>query len=175
MAEIRDRHQPQQVQVHPQYRYDNSAGVGYGGGGNNYHSSGPSTSQVLAVLSPHTSPRRWHTACVIGVNTGRYHHRAITSDTVLPHLQPDSGPGHHSHFHGRDGVLVVGAFGLTGLSSLEYVLKRRRGRSRWTWRRMQDMAGYVGAKTKEVGQKIETKAHEGQVPGLEVDAANYLY
>ncbi|KAE8689348.1 hypothetical protein F3Y22_tig00110940pilonHSYRG00420 [Hibiscus syriacus] len=87
MAEIRDRHQPQQVQVHPQYRYDNSAG--------------------------------WHTACVIGANTGRYRYRAITSDTALPNLQPDSGPGHHSHFDGRDGVLVVRSIRVDGVVIVE--------------------------------------------------------
>ncbi|KAE8707627.1 hypothetical protein F3Y22_tig00110378pilonHSYRG00008 [Hibiscus syriacus] len=59
-------------------------------------------------MGPHTSPRQWHTACVVGVNTGGYRHRVITSDTGLPYLQPDSGAGHHSHFDGRDGVLVVG-------------------------------------------------------------------
>ncbi|MQJ21776.1 hypothetical protein EI020_24650, partial [Escherichia coli] len=60
-----------------------------------------------------------------------------------------------------------GAFGLTALSSLSWVLNSFRQATGTVpeladeaKRRMADMAGYVGQKTKDVGQEIQIKAHE---------------
>ncbi|KAE8720117.1 hypothetical protein F3Y22_tig00109916pilonHSYRG00054 [Hibiscus syriacus] len=142
MAEIRDRNQPHQVHVRPQYRYDNPAGVGYGGGGKNYHSGGPSATQILAVL------------------------------TLLPvggSLLALSG-----NFHGGDGVLVVRGIRVDGVVVFELCIESAEvrdgdgadglgGGTEEDAGAGADMAGYVGAKTKEVGQKIESKANEAQV------------
>ncbi|GMI86794.1 hypothetical protein like AT3G01570 [Hibiscus trionum] len=167
MAEIRDRNQPQQVQVHPQYRYDNPVGVGYGGG-KNYHSSGPSTSQVLAVLT--LLPVGGTLLALAGLTLAGTVIGLLVATPVFLIFSPILVPAAIAIAMAVAGFLSSGAFGLTGLSSLNYVLNRLRYATgteqmdlEQARRRMQDMAGYVGAKTKEVGQKIENKAHEGQV------------
>ncbi|KAL3567842.1 hypothetical protein D5086_030493 [Populus alba] len=62
-----------------------------------------------------------------------------------------------------------GALGLTGFRSLSWVASYVQEATRTmpesldqAKRRMQDMAGYVGQRTKEVGQEIQRKAHEGK-------------
>ncbi|GMH14377.1 hypothetical protein Nepgr_016218 [Nepenthes gracilis] len=65
--------------------------------------------------------------------------------------------------------VASGAMGLTGLSSLSKVAEYLRGtvgrsvpeQMEFAKRRMQDMAGYAGQKTKETGQTIQGKAQEG--------------
>ncbi|PPS20119.1 hypothetical protein GOBAR_AA00499 [Gossypium barbadense] len=272
MAEVRDRNLPHQVQVHPQYRFDNTTGGGYGA--KNYH-SGPSTSQVLAVLtllpiggtllalagltlagtviglmlatplfiifSPVLVPAAIAIAMAVTgfLSSGAFGLTGLSSlSYVLNRLRYATGTEQLDLDHAKrrvqdmadgpstsqvlavltllpiggtllalagltlagtviglmlatplfiifspvlvpaaiaiamavTGFLSSGAFGLTGLSSLSYVLNRLRyatGTEQLDLdhakRRVQDMAEYVGQKTKEVGQKIENKAHEGQV------------
>lgn len=66
-------------------------------------------------------------------------------------------------------ILASGAFGLTGLSSLSWVLKYLMEATRsmpesldQAKRRMQEMAGFVGQKTREMGQDIQKKTYEGK-------------
>ncbi|KAJ6754287.1 OLEOSIN [Salix purpurea] len=65
--------------------------------------------------------------------------------------------------------LASGTFGLTGIWSLSWVgsyIQEATGGMPESLdqakSRMQDMAGYVGQKTKEVGQEIQRKAHDGK-------------
>ncbi|KAJ6965705.1 oleosin 18.2 kDa-like [Populus alba x Populus x berolinensis] len=58
--------------------------------------------------------------------------------------------------------LASGAFGLTGSWSLSWVGRYIQEATQTMPRRMQDMAGYVGQKTKEVGQEIQRKAHDAK-------------
>ncbi|KAG9449784.1 hypothetical protein H6P81_009749 [Aristolochia fimbriata] len=68
------------------------------------------------------------------------------------------------------GFLTSGAFGITGLSSLSWIVNYfRSGRGKMmvpeqlehAKRRMGDAAGHVGQRAKDVGQTIQSKAHEG--------------
>lgn len=65
------------------------------------------------------------------------------------------------------GFMASGAIGLTGLSSMSWVLNHiRRVRERMpdeleeAKQRLADMAEYVGQRTKDAGQTIEEKAHD---------------
>lgn len=65
------------------------------------------------------------------------------------------------------GFLASGAIGLTGLSSMSWVLNhiRRAGVNmpeelEGAKQRLADMAEYVGQRTKDAGQTIEDKAHD---------------
>ncbi|MBA0733238.1 hypothetical protein Gogos_017273 [Gossypium gossypioides] len=165
MAEVRDRNLPHQVQVHPQYRFDNTTGGGYGA--KNYH-SGPSTSQVLAVLT--LLPIGGTLLALAGLTLAGTVIGLMLATPLFIIFSPVLVPAAITIAMAVTGFLSSGAFGLTGLSSLSYVLNRLRyatGTEQLDLdhakRRVQDMAEYVGQKTKEVGQKIENKAHEGQV------------
>ncbi|XVF14056.1 hypothetical protein REPUB_Repub09cG0023900 [Reevesia pubescens] len=154
----RDRNQPQQVQVHPQHRFDHQ-------GGKNYNQSGPSTNQVLAVLT--LLPVGGTLLALAGLTlTGTVIGLCVATPLFII-FSPVLVPAAIAVCLAVGGFLSSGAFGLTGLSSLTYVFNRLRrvtGTEQLDLdqakRRMQDMAGYVGLKTKEVGQKIETKAHD---------------
>ncbi|XP_010528231.1 PREDICTED: oleosin 21.2 kDa-like [Tarenaya hassleriana] len=65
------------------------------------------------------------------------------------------------------GFLSSGLFGLTGLSSISWVMNYLRGTRRsmpeqmeYAKRRMADVVGYTGQKTKDVGQTVQSKAQE---------------
>ncbi|XWS32740.1 hypothetical protein CRYUN_Cryun22dG0015500 [Craigia yunnanensis] len=155
----RDRNLLHQVQVHPQHRFDHQ------GGGKNYQ-SGPSMSQVLVVLT--LLPVGGTLLALAGLTlTGTVIGLTLATPLFII-FSPVLVPAAIAVLMGVAGFLSSGAFGLTGLSSLNYVfnrLMRVTGTEQLDLdqakRRMQDMAGYVGQKTKEVGQKIDSKAHEG--------------
>ncbi|XP_068642116.1 oleosin Cor a 15-like [Aristolochia californica] len=72
------------------------------------------------------------------------------------------------------GFLTSGAFGITGLSSLSWIVNYFRGarekvpeQLEYAKRRMADAAGHVGQRTKEMGQTIQGKGHEGGRGGHE--------
>ncbi|XP_072960888.1 oleosin H2-like [Typha angustifolia] len=68
------------------------------------------------------------------------------------------------------GFLASGAFGLTALSALSWIVNYFRGRKGaagmvmepvdYAKRRLAEGAGYVGQRTRDVGQGIQSKAHE---------------
>ncbi|VVB09373.1 unnamed protein product [Arabis nemorensis] len=65
------------------------------------------------------------------------------------------------------GFLTSGMFGLTGLSSISWVMNYLRGTRRtvpeqleYAKRRMADAVGYAGQKGKEMGQHVQNKAHD---------------
>ncbi|XVE67877.1 hypothetical protein DITRI_Ditri09bG0023300 [Diplodiscus trichospermus] len=163
MADIRDRHQqPHQVHVHTQPRFD-QGGPGWK---NHYQTSGASQSPVLAVLT--LLPVAGTLLALAGLTlTGTIIGLLVATPLFLL-FSPVVVPAAITVFLAVTGFLSSGAFGLTGLSSLNYVfniLRRATGTEQLDLehakRRMQDMAAYVGQKTKETGQKIESKAHEG--------------
>ncbi|XP_039064873.1 oleosin 18.2 kDa-like [Hibiscus syriacus] len=124
MAEIRDRNQPHQVHVRPQYRYDNPAGVGYGGGGKNYHSGGPSATQILAVLT--LLPVGGSLLALSGLTLAGTVIGLLVATPVFLLFSPILVPAVIAISMAVTGFLSSGAFGLTGLSSLNYVLNRLR-------------------------------------------------
>ena len=139
----RDRQQPQQVQIYPQHRFDQG-----GHGGKNYQ-SGPSTSQVLTVLT--LLPVGGTLLALAGLTlTGTVIGLAVATPLFII-FSPVIVPAAIAVGMAVVGFLSSGAFGLTGISSFIYVLNRLRRatgteqvdlvQAKW---RMQDMAGYVG-------------------------------
>ncbi|XP_062168415.1 oleosin Cor a 15 [Alnus glutinosa] len=63
------------------------------------------------------------------------------------------------------GFLASGAFGITGISSLSWILKNLRGTKlpepmEHVKRRAQETAGHLGQKARETGQTVTSKAQE---------------
>ncbi|KAJ9135368.1 hypothetical protein P3X46_032559 [Hevea brasiliensis] len=148
-----DRSQPHQVQVHPQLRYD----PGYKG-----QQKGPSASKVLAVVT--LLPVGGGLLALAGLTlVGTLIGLAITTPLFFI-FSPVLVPAAFVLGLAVVAVLASGAFGLTGLTSLSWVLQYLRQVTQaipeqldQAKKRMQDMAGYGGQKTKEVGQEIQKK------------------
>ncbi|KAL4336166.1 hypothetical protein GQ457_07G001730 [Hibiscus cannabinus] len=166
------------TQVHPQHRFDQvvRGGTGTGTGtGKYYQSSGPSTTQVLALLT--LLPIGGTLLALAGLTlTGTVIGLTVATPLFVI-FSPVLVPAAIAVTMAVVGFLSSGAFGVTGLSSLSYVFNRLRRAANteqvdmdWAKRGMQDMVGYVGQKTKEVGQKtkevgqnMENKSHDQSV------------
>nr|ADB03185.1 oleosin II [Vernicia fordii] len=152
-----ERLQPHQVQVHPQLRYDAYKG----------QQKRPSTSKVLAVIT--LLPLGGGLLALSGITlVGTLIGLAITTPLFFI-FSPVLVPAAFVLGLAVMTFLASGAMGLTGLTSLSWVLKYVQEATRnipeqldQARRRMQDMAGYVGQKTKEMGQEIQKKTHEGK-------------
>ncbi|XP_050225136.1 oleosin 18.2 kDa-like [Mercurialis annua] len=150
-----DRAQPHQVQVH---RYE----PGY-----KAQQKGPSASKVLAVMT--LLPIGGGLLGLSGMTlAGTLIGLAVTTPVFII-FSPVIVPAAIVVGLAMMAFMASGAFGLTGATSVSWVLKYIREATRTmpesldqAKRRMQDMAGYVGQKTKEVGQEIQRKAHEGK-------------
>ncbi|KAF3444613.1 hypothetical protein FNV43_RR14305 [Rhamnella rubrinervis] len=165
-----DRPQPHQIQVHPQHQYGGGQLL-YGGGGKNVQSHrGPSTSQVLAILT--LLPVGGTLLALAGVTlTGTIIGLAVTTPLFII-FSPVLVPAVITIGLAVTGFLTSGAFGLTGLSSLSWFLNYFRQATGATGsaqeqldrakKRMLDMAEFTGQKTKDVGQEIQSKAQEGK-------------
>lgn len=169
---VRDRQQPQVQVVHTQHhRFDqgNTAGSNY----INQSSGGPSTSQVLAVLT--LLPVGGTLLALAGFTLAATVIGLLVATPVFIIFSPVLIPAILTVLLAVTGFLSSGALGLTGLSSFSYVFNRwgtLRGKQQQDnqdqfnkRRTLQDMAEYVGQKTKETGQKIESKAQQGQGHG----------
>ncbi|GAB4858816.1 hypothetical protein Ancab_010294 [Ancistrocladus abbreviatus] len=150
----RDRDRPyHQLQVHPQK-----------GGG----SQGPSTSQVVAVITllPVSGTLLvLASLTLLGSAIG-----LIVTTPLFILFSPVIVPAAILLGLAVTGFLSSGAMGLTGLSALSKAVDYLRGMAGGRLvpehvdqakRRMQDMVGYAGQKTKETGQMIQGKAQEG--------------
>ncbi|KAJ9152864.1 hypothetical protein P3X46_026376 [Hevea brasiliensis] len=153
-----DRSPPHQVQVHPQLRYD----PGY-----KRQQKVPSASKVLVVVT--LLPLGGGLLALAGLTlVGTLIGLAITTPLFLI-FSPVLVPAAFVLALAVVAFLSSGAFGLTGMTSLSWVLQYLRQATQampeqldQAKKRMQDMAGYVGQKTKEMGQEIQKKAHEGK-------------
>ncbi|XVF60242.1 hypothetical protein PTKIN_Ptkin08bG0029100 [Pterospermum kingtungense] len=171
MADVRDRDRQQPHQVHvlnTQHHYDQ------GGHGGSKYQSGPSTSQVLAVLT--LLPVGGTLLALAGLTLAGTVIGLLVATPLFIIFSPVLIPAIIAVLMAVAGFLSSGAFGLTGLSSFSYVFNRLRrpttgsdlhDTDQYSYKRrlqqpLQDMAGYVGQKTKETGQKIESKAQEGR-------------
>jgi len=150
---------PHQLQVHPQR--------GFEGGVKNQRGGGPSATKVIAVLA--ALPVGGALLALAGLTfIGSLIGLAVTIPLFLI-FSPVLVPAAIAVGLAITGFLSSGALGLTGLSSLSWVLNYLRRASQslphemdQAKRRMQDMAAFVGQKTKEVGQEIQSKAQEGR-------------
>ncbi|KAL2532228.1 Oleosin 5 [Abeliophyllum distichum] len=164
MAE-RDRPQPHQVQVHSQQRYE-------GGGGMKsiLPQKGPSTSQVLAVIT--LLPVGGTLLALAGLTlVGSLIGLAVTTPLFII-FSPVLVPAAILVGLAVTAFLTSGAFGLTGLSSLSWVVNSLRqvtgsmtDQLEHAKRRMGDAAVHMGQKTKETGQMIQQKSQEGKESG----------
>ena len=153
----RDRQPAHQIQVHPR-AYDPGMKT-------HMQQRGPSTSQVLAVLA--LLPVAGTLLALAGITlTGTVIGLCVATPLFII-FSPVLVPAAITIGLAVTGFFTSGAFGLSALSSLSWVLNSFRQATGTmpemadqAKRRMADMAGYVGQKTKEVGQEIQSKAHE---------------
>ncbi|GAY46823.1 oleosin 5 [Citrus sinensis] len=158
MAE-RDRPQPHQLQVHPQQHSKSLIGQRGAAAG------GPSASKVLAVLA--MLPLGGTFLALAGVTlTGTIIGLCVTTPLFII-FSPVIVPAAIVLALAVTGFLTSGAFGLTALSSLSWVLSILRQKTGsvpemadQAKKRVAGIADYVGQKTKEVGQDIQSKVHE---------------
>lgn len=149
-----DRPQPHQIQVHPQRRYDDVKGRG-----------GPSASTILAVVT--LVPLGGSLLGLAGLTLAVTLFGLAVSTPVFIIFSPILVPAILTIGLAVLAFLTSGAFGLTALSSLTWAfnyLRRATGfmpdQIDQAKRRMQDMAGYVGQKTKDLGQEIQSRSQE---------------
>ncbi|KAI4339534.1 hypothetical protein MLD38_024469 [Melastoma candidum] len=151
----------QQLQVHP--RYDP-------GGRAIMPEKGPSPSKVLAVVA--MLPAGGTLLALAGITFLLSLIGLAVATPVFILFSPVIVPAAITVGMAVTGFLTSGAFGLTALSSLSRVatyIRQATGVSlspeqmaEQAKRRMQETAGYVGQKTKETGQQIQSKAQEGR-------------
>lgn len=164
-----------QVQAHTQ-QYPYSAVAGghqYGAGGKNFfsqHEEGPSTTKTLIVLS--LLPVGGSLLALAGlILMATIIGLAITTPLFII-FSPVLVPAAITIGLAVTAFLASGAFGITGLSSLSWVLNYFRQASRsvpeqldYAKRRMLDATAFAGQKTKDVGQEIQSKAQEAKRSG----------
>ncbi|KAL1812289.1 hypothetical protein DCAR_0624496 [Daucus carota subsp. sativus] len=151
-----------QVQVHPQQTATQPGGVK-----SLLPKNSPSTSQVLAVVT--LLPVGGTLLFLAGITlVGTLIGLAVATPLFLL-FSPVLVPAALTIGLAVTGFLGSGAFGLTGLSSLSWVLSYFRQASQrvpdqieLAKKRAQEMAAYAGQKTKEVGDTIQSKAAQAQ-------------
>ncbi|XP_038903557.1 oleosin 18.2 kDa-like [Benincasa hispida] len=155
-AKMADRPQPHQLQVHPQRRYEDVGAKGRGG---------PSASTILAVVT--LVPLGGSLLGLAGLTLAATLFGLAVSTPVFIIFSPILVPAILTIGLAVLAFLTSGAFGLTALSSLTWAfnyLRRATGfmpdQIDQAKRRMQDMAGYVGQKTKDLGQEIQSRTQE---------------
>ncbi|KAJ4729282.1 Oleosin family protein [Melia azedarach] len=158
-----DRPQPHQLQVHPQLRYD-------AGGKALMQQRGPSASKVLAVMA--LLPVGGTLLALAGITLAGTIIGLLVTTPLFIIFSPVIVPAAIVIGLAVTGFFTSGAFGLTALSSLSWVLSRLRQKTGsmpemadQAKRRVAGMADFVGLKTKEVGQEIQKQAHEAGKTG----------
>lgn len=167
----RDR-SPHQIQVHTQ-QHPYSAGAGghqYGAGGKNaffQQEEGPSATKTLIVIS--LLPVGGLLLALAGLTlVGTIIGLAVTTPLFII-FSPILVPAAITVGLAVTAFLASGAFGLTGLSSLYWVLDYFRQTSKsvpeqldYAKMRMLDATAYAGQKTKDVGQEVQNKAQDAK-------------
>ncbi|CAF2143627.1 oleosin S2-2 [Brassica rapa] len=158
------------LQLQPQY--EDRVGYGYGYGGNtDYKSRGPSTNQIVALIAG--VPIGGSLLALAGLTLAGSVIGFMLSIPLFLLFSPVIVPAALTIGLAVTGILASGLFGLTGLSSVSWVLNYIRGRSDtvpeqldYAKRRMADAVGYAGQKGKEMGQYVQDKAHEAHDTSL---------
>ncbi|CAN4079205.1 unnamed protein product [Withania somnifera] len=127
---------------------------------------GPSATQILAIVT--LLPVGGTLLCLAGVTlVGTLIGLAVATPVFLL-FSPVIVPAILTVGLAVAGFLTSGAFGVTGLSSLSWILNYfKQGKSvpeniDAAKRRMADATAHLGQKTKEAGQTIQSKAQEGK-------------
>ncbi|XP_057471284.1 oleosin H1-like [Actinidia eriantha] len=144
---------PHQLQVHPQHRYE-------GGFKAQRTGAGPPASKILAVLS--LLPVGGTLLGLAGVTLAATLVGLAVAAPLFLIFSPVLVPAAGALGLAVAGFIVSGAFGLTGLTSMSWVVKqfRQGGQLDEAKRRMEEVAVQMGQKTKEMGEAIENKAKE---------------
>lgn len=150
---------PHQLQVHPQHvRHD--AGVK-----SLLPQNGPSASQVLAVIM--LLPVGGTLLCLAGITLALSLIGLAVTTPLFIIFSPVLVPAFITISLAVTGFLSSGALGLSGLSSLSWVLNYFRKAAdtmpeqlEHAKQKAQDLLVYAGQKTKDVGQTIQNKAQE---------------
>ncbi|KAG7632810.1 Oleosin [Arabidopsis suecica] len=153
-----------------QPNYEDDVGFGgYGGYGacSDYKSRGPSTNQILALIAG--VPIGGTLLTLAGLTLAGSVIGLLVSIPLFLLFSPVIVPAALTIGLAVTGILASGLFGLTGLSSVSWVLNYLRGTSDtvpeqldYAKRRMADAVGYAGMKGKEMGQYVQDKAHEAR-------------
>lgn len=150
-----DRTHPHQLQVHPQQRYEGGFKAGQRGGG-------PSKGKILAVVT--LLPIGGSLLGLSGLSLAASLLGLAVTTPIFLLCSPVLVPAAIVAGLVLAGFFTAGLFGLTGLTSISWVLKYfgQAGPQQLdeAKRKMQDVAVTVGQKTKEVGQAIQQKAQE---------------
>lgn len=175
----RDRHTTHQVQVHPigqPSRFEHGDRFEHGGDKSHYYrqQQGPSTSKVLAVMA--LLPVGGALLGLAGITLVGTLIGSAVATPVFILFSPIIVPAFLAIGLAVTGFLTSGTFGLTGLSSLSYLINCLRQMMGSVPEevdaaklRLRDLVDYTGQKTKDAGQTIKDVAHEigpeGQVHG----------
>ncbi|XP_024007352.1 oleosin S2-2 [Eutrema salsugineum] len=158
--------------LQPSYEDDVGYGYGYGyGAGSDYKSRGPSTNQIVALIAG--VPIGGSLLALAGLTLAGSVIGLMLSIPLFLLFSPVIVPAALTIGLAVTGILASGMFGLTGLSSVSWVLNYLRGTSDtvpeqldYAKRRMADAVGYAGQKGKEMGQYVQDKAHEARETSL---------
>lgn len=168
LSPMADRDRPHQIQVHPTYPHRDIR-LDTGGDRSRISRKGPSAAQIMALIT--LLPVGGTLLALAGFTLAGTVIGLIVATPLFILFSPVLVPAAIGIGLAVAGFFTSGAFGLTGLSSLSWVLNLfRHGRSvpeiaDQAKRRAADVVGYVGQKTKEVGQDIQTKAQETKTGG----------
>lgn len=146
---------PHQLQVHPQQRYEGGFKAGQWG-----DAGGPSKGKILAVAT--LLPIGGSLLGLSGLTLAASLLGLAVATPIFLLCSPVLVPAALVAGLFFAGFFTSGLFGLTGLTSLSWILKyfRQAEPLDEAKRRMQDVAVTVGQKTKEVGEAIQQKAKE---------------
>ncbi|XP_011097414.1 oleosin 16.4 kDa [Sesamum indicum] len=153
----RDRPLPHHIQVHhpqQQHRYEDSVK-------SLLPQNGPSTTQVLAVIT--LLPIGGSLLGLAGIILVGTLIGLALATPVFVIFSPILVPAVILFAAAVTGFLTSGAFGLTGLSSISWLLNSFRqatGPLDYTKRRLQEAAVAVGDTTKQAGETIKAKAQD---------------
>nr|UTD45095.1 oleosin [Brassica juncea] len=160
--------------VNIQYEGGGGAG-GYGGRGGGYSAGGyksmmpergPSSTQVLSFLVG--VPIGGSQLAIAGLLLAGSVIGLMISIPLFLLFSPVIVPAAVTIGLAATGFLASGMFGLTGVSSVSWVMNYLRGTRKssvpeqleYAKKRMADAVGYAGQKGKEMGQHVQNKAHE---------------
>ncbi|KZV45665.1 oleosin 5-like [Dorcoceras hygrometricum] len=154
----RDRPQPHQLQVHPQQQHRYEVG-----GKPGPTQKSPTTSQILAIVT--LLPVSGTLLCLAGVILAGTLISLAVATPLFVIFSPILVPALILIGGTTTAFLTSGAFGLTGLSSLSWVLnsfRKSTGKEPldYAMQRMQEATVQVGEKTRQVGETIKSKAQE---------------
>ncbi|GKV07773.1 hypothetical protein SLEP1_g19495 [Rubroshorea leprosula] len=145
-----DRPAPHQIQVHPQHHR-------FEGGRHYYPQEGPSASQILAVIT--LLPIGGTLLALAGLTLAGSVIGTLVSAPLFIIFSPVLVPAAIVIGLAVTGFLTSGAFGLTGLSSLSYVINCIRKVTGADQYSLDQAKSQVGLKIKDLGQGIQSKAH----------------